>query len=217
MQLRRQPVSIDLPRALAGVLAAGLPLFTAACANTPAGVPPIALAPHAAPPVPAPAPVPITGPAPVAAAAAAPLVLANWTTSVTPNARGPRLASLAPAKSPRLETGALSPAPVPAGRPSITGPSHTLSGLASYYWQAQQTASGEMFDKRAMTAAHKTLPLGTRVRVTDLVSGRSVIVRINDRGPFKPGRIIDISEAAAEQLGMTRAGVVPVKLEVVKN
>jgi rare lipoprotein A len=68
-----------------------------------------------------------------------------------------------------------------------------------------------------MTAAHKTLPFNTRVRVTDLVTGRSVIVRINDRGPFKPGRVIDLSEAAAEQLGMVRSGIVPVKIEVVKN
>ena len=76
------------------------------------------------------------------------------------------------------------------------------------------TATGERFDKRAMTAAHKTLPFGTRVRVTRADTGKSVVVRINDRGPFKPGRIIDLSEKAAEDLGMTRAGVTPVKLEV---
>lgn len=216
MQQHRQHCRIDPPRAFAGVLPACLSLLVAACANTPAVVTPVALAPNAVPPVPAPASAAIvTDPPSVAAAATAPLVLANWTSTVTPVERGSRTASLAPAKGPRLETGTLSPGQAPAARPSITGPTHALSGLASYYWQAQQTASGETFDRRAMTAAHKTLPLGTRVRVTHLVSGHSVIVRINDRGPFKPGRVIDISEAAAEQLGMTRAGIVPVKLEVV--
>ena len=76
------------------------------------------------------------------------------------------------------------------------------------------TATGERFNKRAMTAAHKTLPFGTRVRVTRADTGKSVIVRINDRGPFKPGRIIDLSEKAAEDLGMTGLGVMPVRLEV---
>ena len=97
--------------------------------------------------------------------------------------------------------------------PSLTGAAHALSGVASYYWQDQMTSSGERFDKRAMTAAHKTLPLGTKVRVTSAASGRSVIVRINDRGPFKGGRVIDLSEAAAEQLQMTSAGLAPVKIE----
>ncbi len=102
----------------------------------------------------------------------------------------------------------------PAAGPRLTGVPHALSGAASYYWQDQMTATGERFDKRAMTAAHKTLPFGTRVRVTRADTGKSVVVRINDRGPFKPGRIIDLSEKAAEDLGMTRAGVTPVKLEV---
>ena len=99
---------------------------------------------------------------------------------------------------------------------SLTGTAHALTGVASYYWQDQMTSSGERFDKRAMTAAHKTLPLGTKVRVTSASSGRSVIVRINDRGPFKGGRVIDLSEAAAEQLQMTSAGLAPVKIEVLR-
>lgn len=89
-------------------------------------------------------------------------------------------------------------------------------GLASWYGGRHHggpTASGERFDKRAMTAAHRTLKFQTRVRVTNRNNGRSVIVRINDRGPFVRGRIIDVSEAAAEQLGMKAAGVVPVKVE----
>ena len=98
--------------------------------------------------------------------------------------------------------------------PRLTGQPHAMDGVASYYWQDQMTATGERFNKRAMTAAHKTLPFGTRVRVTRADTGRSVIVRINDRGPYKPGRIIDLSEKAAEDLGMTGKGVTPVKLEV---
>jgi rare lipoprotein A len=93
--------------------------------------------------------------------------------------------------------------------------SHALDGIASFYWQEQMTASGERFDKRAMTAAHPTLPFGTLVAVTNLRNGRTTVVRINDRGPFKPGRIIDVSEAAAEVLEMQSRGLAPVKLEVV--
>jgi rare lipoprotein A (peptidoglycan hydrolase) len=93
---------------------------------------------------------------------------------------------------------------------------HELSGLASYYWQGQQTASGEPFNSSDLTAAHKTLPFGTRVKVTHLRNGRSVIVRINDRGPFRPGRVIDLSRAAAEALQMTGHGLARVQLEVVK-
>lgn len=95
-------------------------------------------------------------------------------------------------------------------------PRHELSGLASFYWQEQQTASGEPFDKSAMTAAHRTLPFGTRVRVTYVRNGRSVIVRINDRGPFRPGRVIDLSKAAAEALEMTAHGLARVRLDVLE-
>ena len=101
-----------------------------------------------------------------------------------------------------------------AAGPRLTGHGHALSGNASYYWEDQTTATGERFDKRAMTAAHKTLPFGTKVRVTRVDNGASVIVRINDRGPFRPGRIIDLSERAAENLAMTGAGVAAVRLEV---
>ena len=91
------------------------------------------------------------------------------------------------------------------------------TGYASWYGESQMTASGERFDKRAMTAAHLSLPFGTRVRVTNRKNGKSVVVRINDRGPYGGhGRIIDLSQAAARQLDMIDAGVVPVELEVVK-
>ncbi len=92
---------------------------------------------------------------------------------------------------------------------------HALDGIASFYWQGQMTASGEVFDKRAMTAAHPTLPFGTLVEVTNLRNGKTTVVRINDRGPFKPGRIIDVSEAAAEVLGMQARGLAPVRLQIV--
>ena len=97
------------------------------------------------------------------------------------------------------------------------GPGHALDGVASFYWQGQKTASGEAFDRSAMTAAHPTLPFNSRVRVTHLQTGRSVEVRINDRGPFKPGRVIDLSQRAAEELGITARGLARVRLEVVSN
>src|SRR5690606_13032527 len=91
-------------------------------------------------------------------------------------------------------------------------------GKASWYggrFHGRRTASGERFDKHALTAAHRRLPFGTTVRVTNRRNGRSVTVRINDRGPFgRRGRIIDLSEAAARRLDMLRAGVVPVVVEV---
>lgn len=93
---------------------------------------------------------------------------------------------------------------------------HTSRGLASYYGQGSRTASGEMFNARELTAAHPSLPFGTRVRVTNLATGRSVTVRVNDRGPFLPGRVIDVSQAAAEQLGMVGRGVAKVKLDVMR-
>jgi rare lipoprotein A len=92
-----------------------------------------------------------------------------------------------------------------------------LRGLASWYgsvWNGRKTASGETFDETKLTAAHKTLPLGTLVRVTNLDSMRSVIVKINDRGTLAPNRVIDLSSAAAQELGMMEKGLVNVKLEV---
>lgn len=94
---------------------------------------------------------------------------------------------------------------------------HLERGQASWYgdrFHGKKTASGERFDMRALTAAHRHLPFGARVRVTNLENGRSVVVRINDRGPYGRGRIIDVSKAAAERLGMLRAGVVRVTVEV---
>jgi rare lipoprotein A len=95
-------------------------------------------------------------------------------------------------------------------------PTNVYRGYASWYGESQMTASGERFDKHAMTAAHRSLPMGTHVRVTNTRNGKSVVVRINDRGPYGKGRIIDLSEAAAKQLDMIDAGTAPVTLEVVK-
>jgi rare lipoprotein A len=89
-------------------------------------------------------------------------------------------------------------------------------GIASFYTEGTQTASGEKFDTHDLTAAHPTLPFGTRLRVTNVATGRSVTVRVNDRGPYVPGRIVDVSYSAAESLGMVGRGVASVKLDVVQ-
>jgi peptidoglycan lytic transglycosylase len=93
--------------------------------------------------------------------------------------------------------------------------------MATYYanrFSGRKTASGERYNPRALTAAHKTLPLGTVVRVSRVDGvGETVVVKINDRGPYAPGRIIDLSLAAAKRLDMLRAGVVRVRVEVVSR
>jgi len=95
-------------------------------------------------------------------------------------------------------------------------PQEGEEGLASWYagkFQGRQTASGEIFDTNKFTAAHKTLPFGTLVKVTNLDNGKTTVVRINDRGPFIPGRIIDLSRAAAVAIGMAGSGVARVRVE----
>ncbi|TMJ01609.1 MAG: septal ring lytic transglycosylase RlpA family protein [Alphaproteobacteria bacterium] len=87
-------------------------------------------------------------------------------------------------------------------------------GVASFYKYESKTANGEQFNPGALTAAHRTLPFGTRLRVTNLATGQSVTVRVNDRGPFIPGRVVDVSHSAAEALGMIDRGIAKVKLEV---
>ena len=95
--------------------------------------------------------------------------------------------------------------------------SHIGEGMASYYgneFAGSRTASGERFDPGAMTAAHRSLAFHSRVAVTNLANGKEVVVRINDRGPWGKGRIIDISHAAAKQIGMHRSGTARVRLEL---
>lgn len=104
------------------------------------------------------------------------------------------------------------------GKPPLRyQPVYDQEGYASYYggkFHGRKTASGERFDKNALTAAHRSLTFGTWVQVRNLVNGRSVRVRINDRGPFVRGRIIDVSYAAAKKLGMLRDGIVRVRVRV---
>jgi rare lipoprotein A len=102
----------------------------------------------------------------------------------------------------------------------LGGPADAASGMASWYgpkFHGKPTASGEAFDQTALTAAHRTLPFGSRVRVRDARTGRSVVVRINDRGPFAKGRVIDLSKAAARKIGLVERGVGRVTLEVLDD
>jgi rare lipoprotein A len=116
-------------------------------------------------------------------------------------------------------------APPPETHATKTGahPSGLQRGYATWYGtspgqEGGPTASGERFHKNALTAAHRTLPMGTMVRVTETRTGRSVVVRINDRGPYGDhSRIIDLSEAAARQLGIIDAGVAPVTIEILSR
>lgn len=107
--------------------------------------------------------------------------------------------------------------PVESMPESTPAPAIVESGLASWYggpkFHGRLTASGEIFNQEKLTAAHRTLPWGSRVKITNLANGRSVVVRINDRGPFVKGRIIDVSLAAARALGMVQAGVTQVSVE----
>jgi len=92
----------------------------------------------------------------------------------------------------------------------------TSYGLASFYSEGSQTASGEKFNPNELTAAHPSLPFGTLLRVTNVANGRSVTVRINDRGPFVAGRTVDVSHSAAERIGIVERGVAKVKLDVIQ-
>jgi len=92
-----------------------------------------------------------------------------------------------------------------------------LHGVASYYKSGRRTANGEHFNPLGLTAAHRSLPFGTKVRVTQVKTGRSVVVRINDRGPFVRGRIIDLSLGAARAIGLNHSGVARVELVVLQR
>ena len=115
-----------------------------------------------------------------------------------------------------------SPAAVTPNAPARVTPSATeLEGLATYYaepYHGRRTASGEVFDTyKGMTAAHRTLPFNTVVRVTNTTNGKQVVVRINDRGPFIDGRVIDLSLAAARKIDLVRPGIAPVRLQIIKQ
>jgi rare lipoprotein A len=111
---------------------------------------------------------------------------------------------------------ALHPRPISRARiPADEAKQTAAHGVASFYSDTE-TASGERFDKNELTAAHPSLPFGTKLRVTDVSSGRFVTVRVNDRGPYVRGRVVDISPSAAEALGMVDKGVTNVRLDVVR-
>jgi rare lipoprotein A len=131
-----------------------------------------------------------------------------------PDLTGSPSASPSPTASPSASPSAKPSAP----KPSSTTPKVVSSGncQASYYGEGQNTASGERFDPNALTAAHKTLPFNTRVRVTNVKNGRNVVVRINDRGPFVAGRCLDLSTAAFKAIASLSSGVVQVRYEVLK-
>jgi rare lipoprotein A len=109
-------------------------------------------------------------------------------------------------------------APKAAAAPKTASGDHALEGKLAFYgnkFRGRKTANGERFDPAAMTMAHRTLPFGSMVKVTNTKNKRSVVVRVNDRGPATPDRIADVTTAAARKLGMIKSGVVDAKLEVV--
>ncbi|MBR0740580.1 septal ring lytic transglycosylase RlpA family protein [Bradyrhizobium liaoningense] len=110
---------------------------------------------------------------------------------------------------------ALHPRPIRRARANRDAKQTASHGVASFYSDTQ-TASGEKFDRNELTAAHPTLPFGTKLRVTDTSSGRFVTVRVNDRGPYIRGRVVDVSPSAAEALGMVDKGITNVRLDVVQ-
>jgi rare lipoprotein A len=103
-----------------------------------------------------------------------------------------------------------------ASRKNAGGTQTASQGIASFYTEGTQTANGEKFNTNELTAAHPTLPFGTKLQVTNVATGRSVTVRINDRGPYVAGRVVDVSYAAADALGMVGGGLAKVKLDVVQ-
>lgn len=148
----------------------------------------------------------LMGLAPLAASSAAP---ADAGASGVEAATSAAVIEMDPVEIPADITAPAQPVTTPLGR-----------GSASYYaskFNGRRTASGERFDNSAMTAAHRTLPFGTMVRVTNPANGASVVVRINDRGPFTRGRAIDVSRAAAEQLGLIAPGHAVVELDLIEG
>ena len=117
--------------------------------------------------------------------------------------------------SPLVRRAAFTP-PAFAPHNNAAGTRIASQGIASFYTEGTRTASGEKFDTNQLTAAHPSLPFGTRLRVTNVATGKSVTVRVNDRGPYVPGRVVDVSYSAARMLGMVGGGVAKVKLDVVQ-
>ena len=152
------------------------------------------------------------------AAIAVCLVLSGCATARPPSPTPPPEAKTEPKPETRPEAKPeTKPAPRPEAKPE-PGPGGGQTGEASWYGEphhGRTTASGAIYDMNQLTAAHRTLPLGTRVLVTNLKNGRAVEVRINDRGPSVEGRIIDLSFAAAKELGAVPSGTIPVRIRVI--
>ena len=128
------------------------------------------------------------------------------------------IAQPAPAAAPAAAPTTPSAPAAPAAAPAAGTADHVLEGKLAWYgskFAGRKTASGQAFNPAALTMAHKTLPFGTRVKVTNPKNNKSVVVRVNDRGPTQPDRIGDLSRAAAARIGMLRSGVIDAKLEVV--
>lgn len=124
------------------------------------------------------------------------------------------LCATVPAGGERLRADAQAQSPAPAAR----APEWTQNGRVSWYgpgFHGRRTANGEVFDTNELTMAHRTLPFGTEVRVTNLANGRSVVLRVNDRGPYVRGRIADLSHAAAARLGFVDHGVTRARIELI--
>jgi rare lipoprotein A len=134
-----------------------------------------------------------------------------------PKAAAPATSAPSPAAAPAAAAPPAATAPAAAGAPAAAPAASGETGLAAVYnhkLNGRKTASGERYDMNKLTAAHKTLPFGTMVKVTNAKSQKSVTVRINDRGPTQAGRILDISTAAAKQLGISPTGMAQVTAEV---
>ena len=127
-----------------------------------------------------------------------------------------RQAAIEQPRRPVATTSVVRRVPAPEVNASLGKSEGKSHGIASFYSEGNKTASGEKFNPQELTAAHPTLPFGTKLRVTNQHTGRSVTVRVNDRGPYVPGRVVDVSYSAAQALGMVGRGVAPVKLDVVQ-
>ena len=154
---------------------------------------------------------------PKAAHVVAALALASFMTSTAGQAVTPLAVQKAVDEA--SDEDAVQPQPAIVEQPAEDSFEHVGEGEASYYGNelaGNRTASGERFNPRALTAAHRTLPLGSKLRVTNKANGKSVIVRINDRGPFAKARLIDVSFAAAQELNLIRAGKGRVRLDLLR-
>jgi len=141
--------------------------------------------------------------------------------ALTGCAASPRFATRSTPSSPKGEASGETTKPAESNIPRNSSGKIllTLEGVASFYadeFHGKQTSNGEIYDMNDLTAAHRTFPFGTKVRVTDLENGKTVIVRVNDRGPFHEGRIIDLSLGAAKELDLVKTGTARVRIEVLE-